>query len=92
MTDKQQKLIRRALFGSPLQGYKEPPPGISVRQGLYYNPYFPGGVISMPKMLANGAVEYDDGTPATESQMAKVGSPGGEDGGRRPRSQLQGGI
>ena len=25
----------------------------------------------MPKMLVDGGVEYDDGTPATESQMAK---------------------
>jgi ubiquinol-cytochrome c reductase cytochrome c1 subunit len=40
-------------------------------QGLHYNPYFPGGAIAMPKMLVDGGVEYDDGTPATESQMAK---------------------
>ncbi len=33
---------------------------------------FPGGAIAMPKMLADGGVEYDDGTPASESQMAKV--------------------
>lgn len=44
---------------------------MSVRDGLYYNPYFPGGAIAMPKMLVDGGVEYDDGTPATESQMAK---------------------
>lgn len=54
-----------------LTGYREPPAGITVREGLYYNPYFPGGAIAMPKMLADGGVEYDDGTPATESQMAK---------------------
>ena len=40
-------------------------------QGLHYNPYFPGGAIAMPKMLVDGGVEYVDGTPATESQMAK---------------------
>jgi ubiquinol-cytochrome c reductase cytochrome c1 subunit len=56
---------------SLLLGYREPPAGISVREGLHYNPYFPGGAIAMPKMLADGGVEYDDGTPATESQMAK---------------------
>lgn len=50
-----------------LTGYKEPPAGVQVREGLYYNPYFPGGAIAMPKMLVDGAVEYDDGTPATES-------------------------
>ena len=43
-----------------------------VREGLYYNPYFTGGAIAMPKMLADGGVEYDDGTIATESQQAKV--------------------
>jgi len=56
---------------SLLLGYKDPPAGVHVREGLYYNPYFPGGAIAMPKMLADGGVEYDDGTPATESQMAK---------------------
>jgi ubiquinol-cytochrome c reductase cytochrome c1 subunit len=30
-----------------LTGYREPPPGITLRQGLHYNPYFPGGAISM---------------------------------------------
>lgn len=56
---------------SLLLGYREPPAGITVREGLYYNPYFPGGAIAMPKMLADGGVEYDDGTAATESQQAK---------------------
>jgi len=36
---------------------------------LHYNPYFPGGAIAMPKMLNDGAVEYEDGTPATEAQV-----------------------
>ncbi|KXZ44456.1 hypothetical protein GPECTOR_67g296 [Gonium pectorale] len=56
---------------SLLTGYREPPAGISVREGLYYNPYFPGGSIAMPKMLVDGGVEYDDGTPASASQQAK---------------------
>ncbi|KAL4440457.1 hypothetical protein ABPG75_003458 [Micractinium tetrahymenae] len=56
---------------SLLLGYREPPAGISVREGLHYNPYFPGGAIAMPKMLNDGGVEYDDGTPATEAQQAK---------------------
>jgi hypothetical protein len=42
-----------------------------VREGLYYNPYFPGGAIAMPKMLVDGGAEYDDGTPASASQQAK---------------------
>eukprot|EP01025_Chloroclados_australasicus_P038516 TRINITY_DN3970_c0_g1_i1.p1 TRINITY_DN3970_c0_g1~~TRINITY_DN3970_c0_g1_i1.p1 ORF type:complete len:303 (-),score=38.79 TRINITY_DN3970_c0_g1_i1:191-1099(-) len=56
---------------SLLLGYKDPPAGINIREGLYYNPYFAGGAIAMPKMLVSGGVEYDDGTPAIESQMAK---------------------
>ncbi|KAG2594108.1 hypothetical protein PVAP13_5NG620100 [Panicum virgatum] len=54
-----------------LTGYRDPPAGVSIREGLHYNPYFPGGAIAMPKMLMDGAVEYEDGTPATEAQMGK---------------------
>jgi len=56
---------------SLLLGYREPPAGVTIREGLYYNPYFVGGAIAMPKMLADEGVEYEDGTPATESQQAK---------------------
>lgn len=56
---------------SLLMGYRDPPEGVHVREGLYYNPYFPGGAIAMPKMLNDEGVEYDDGTPATEAQQAK---------------------
>lgn len=45
---------------------------LQVREGLYYNPYFPGGAIAMPKMLADEGTEYDDGTVATEAQQAKA--------------------
>lgn len=55
-----------------LISYREPPHGIQARQGLYYNPYFPGGLLAMPPPLTcDGQVEYEDGTPATRSQMAK---------------------
>jgi len=54
-----------------LTGYKTPPAGVKIREGLHYNPYFPGGAISMAKALNDGGVEFEDGTPATESQMAK---------------------
>ncbi|KAI5405442.1 hypothetical protein KIW84_052288 [Lathyrus oleraceus] len=54
-----------------LTGYRDPPVGVSIREGLHYNPYFPGGAIAMPKMLNDGVVEYEDGTPATEAQMGK---------------------
>jgi len=55
-----------------LLGYRDPPAGIEVRDGLHYNPYFPGGLISMPNPLhSDGLVDYEDGTPCTKSQMAK---------------------
>jgi ubiquinol-cytochrome c reductase cytochrome c1 subunit len=38
---------------------------------MNYNPYFPGGAISMARVLFDGLVEFEDGTPATTSQMAK---------------------
>jgi len=56
---------------SLLLGYREPPSGVSVMPGMHYNPYFPGGQIAMPKQLMDGMLDYDDGTPATASQMAK---------------------
>ncbi|KAI9025522.1 cytochrome C1 family-domain-containing protein [Hyaloraphidium curvatum] len=56
---------------SLLTGYCDPPAGVSVREGLHYNPYFPGGAISMAAPLYDGAVEYEDGTPNTKSQLAK---------------------
>lgn len=70
---------------SLITGYPDdPPPGLHVMEGLYYNPYFPGGAIAMARVLFDGLfrdivtrsdvvglVEYEDGTPATASQMAK---------------------
>ncbi len=45
---------------------------MQVREGLHYNPYFPGGAIAMPKMLVDEGTEYEDGTAPTEAQQAKV--------------------
>ncbi|KAH8547995.1 cytochrome C1 family-domain-containing protein [Umbelopsis sp. PMI_123] len=56
---------------SLLTGYVDAPAGVEVREGLNYNPYFPGGAIAMARVLFDGLVEYEDGTPATTSQMAK---------------------
>ncbi|KAI4276066.1 MAG: hypothetical protein LQ337_002734 [Flavoplaca oasis] len=57
---------------SLLTGYPdEPPPGATVQSGLNFNPYFPGTGIAMARVLYDGLVEYEDGTPATTSQMAK---------------------
>jgi ubiquinol-cytochrome c reductase cytochrome c1 subunit len=54
-----------------LTGYVEPPEGKELLPGLYYNPYFGGGAIAMERQLNDGQLEYEDGTPATTSQMAK---------------------
>lgn len=55
-----------------LTGYPdEPPAGAVVPEGLNFNPYFPGTGIAMARVLYDGLVEYEDGTPATTSQMAK---------------------
>jgi len=70
-------LITKARHGGPdyvfslLTGYVDPPAGVEIREGLNYNPYFPGGAIAMARVLFDGLVEYEDGTPATASQMAK---------------------
>lgn len=54
-----------------LTGYCDPPAGVKLQDGQYYNPYFPGGAISMAQALYNEIIEYEDGTPATQSQLAK---------------------
>lgn len=57
---------------SLLTGYPdEPPAGAQVPSGLNFNPYFPGTGIAMARVLFEELVEYEDGTPATTSQMAK---------------------
>ncbi|KAI5475325.1 cytochrome c1 [Pseudohyphozyma bogoriensis] len=70
-------LITKARHGGAdyvyalITGYVDPPAGVEIREGLNYNPYFPGGAIGMARVLYDGLVEYEDGTPATTSQMAK---------------------
>ncbi|XP_055685935.1 cytochrome c1, heme protein, mitochondrial [Lutzomyia longipalpis] len=54
-----------------LTGYVDPPAGIVLREGQHYNPYFPGGAISMAQALYNEVLEYEDGTTPTASQFAK---------------------
>lgn len=58
--------IRSLMLG---YGY-EVPEDVEVRPGNYYNPYMPGGLIAMPQVLYDDLIEYADGTPATEEQMA----------------------
>jgi ubiquinol-cytochrome c reductase cytochrome b/c1 subunit len=54
-----------------LQGYADnPPAGVTIPQGAYYNKYFPGHAIKMPKPLSNDQVTYEDGSPQTVAQYA----------------------
>ena len=54
-----------------LTSYCDPPAGMELMEGQYFNPYMLGGSIAMAPPLYNDMIEYDDGTPATISQMSK---------------------
>ena len=56
---------------SVLMGYEEPPAGMKLDDGVYYNKYMIGQKIKMASPLSDGIVEYSDGTEATMDQMAK---------------------
>jgi ubiquinol-cytochrome c reductase cytochrome c1 subunit len=87
-------LLAKAREGGPAYIYSlvtsyqaNPPAGLTVAPGKYYNPMFPGdlssawkgdpkavpkgGLIGMPPPLRDGAVTYDDGFKATTDQEAK---------------------
>jgi ubiquinol-cytochrome c reductase cytochrome b/c1 subunit len=53
-----------------LQGFDKKPADVTLPEGTYYNKYFPGHAIKMPKPLADGQVTFDDGAPATLPQYA----------------------
>jgi ubiquinol-cytochrome c reductase cytochrome c1 subunit len=72
---------------SLLTGYRDPPAGLTVAPGQYYNLYYqsdlasawkgpkdkvpPGGVLAMSFQLTPDRVAFDDGTPSTTDQEAK---------------------
>ena len=56
---------------SVLVGYEEPPAGMVLDDGVYYNKYMIGNKIKMSAPLIDGIVEYSDGTEATVDQMAR---------------------
>lgn len=74
-------------IASLLAGYEEPPEGLRVAPGQYYNPFMsgdmtpfwdgdpehvpPGGFIAMPTPLFEGQVTYDDGTESSVEQMSQ---------------------
>jgi len=54
-----------------LKGYENPPQGVTVPPGTFYNKYFPGHTLAMPPPLTDGRVDYTDGTPATLEQHSR---------------------
>ena len=72
---------------SLLSGYVDPPQGLEVPDGKYYNPFMAGdmgsywkgpknkvprgGFIAMPFQLTDDRVTFDDGTKSTTDQQAK---------------------
>lgn len=53
-----------------LTGYEDEPADMEMREGMYYNPYFPGEQIAMAPPMSDEQVEYTDGTPMTVEQYA----------------------
>lgn len=58
------------LYGL-LTGYADAPADMKMGEGMSYNKYFGGHQIAMPPPLAEGSVEYSDGTKATVEQMSR---------------------
>jgi ubiquinol-cytochrome c reductase cytochrome c1 subunit len=54
-----------------LTGYREPPAGTKLADGMSYNIYFPGHQVAMPPPLAEGQIAYTDGTVSTVDQNAR---------------------
>jgi len=55
-----------------LTGYREPPPGETVSEGNWYNPYFISGTsLAMAPPLYDDSVAYEDGSPQTVDQYAR---------------------
>ena len=56
---------------SVLMGYDEPPAGMELDDGVYYNKYMYGNKIKMSAPLSDGIIEYSDGTNPSVEQMSK---------------------
>jgi cytochrome c1 len=54
-----------------LTGYRQPPPGFEVAQGMHYNAAFPGHQIAMPPPLSDGVIAYTDGTKPSLDNYAR---------------------
>jgi ubiquinol-cytochrome c reductase cytochrome c1 subunit len=54
-----------------LTGYQDPPEGVEVAEGTYFNPYFIAGQsLAMAQPISDGQVTYDDGAPETMEQYS----------------------
>ncbi|MDE0725486.1 MAG: cytochrome c1 [Alphaproteobacteria bacterium] len=56
---------------SLLTGYSDAPSGVTVADGMSYNPYFPGHQIAMGPPIDDEVVDYIDGTKNSREQIAK---------------------
>ena len=54
-----------------LIGYIEPPSGIEIGEGMYFNKWIDGNQIAMPNPIYDESVDYDDGTSNSAEQIAK---------------------
>jgi ubiquinol-cytochrome c reductase cytochrome c1 subunit len=55
-----------------LTGFRDPPAGLTIPEGTYYNPYFQSAVsLKMPPPLSDNQVTYNDGSPQTVDQYAR---------------------
>lgn len=71
-------LITKARHGGAdyiygiLTGYEEPPAGVTLMQGQYYNKVKDGNIIAMAPPLSDGLIAFEDAnTPQTIEQYAK---------------------
>jgi len=54
-----------------LIAYEEPPEGVELMPGMYYNPAFPGHQIAMPQMIYDDGVAYEDpDAPTTKEAIS----------------------
>tara|TARA_Y100000590_G_scaffold241037_1_gene271042 strand:- start:589 stop:1347 length:759 start_codon:yes stop_codon:yes gene_type:complete len=54
-----------------LIGYVEPPNGVEIGEGMYFNKWIDGNQIAMPNPIYDESVDYDDGTSNSAEQIAK---------------------